>query len=290
MTPARIAIIVVALVAAVGLALLVHGLFGPSKAPPPSVTVQAAPQPMTRVLVAKTDLGVGDRLSAANMSWQSWPAATLNAAYVTDGVMTAAPVGGAASAVNQAGKTVSDIATGGGPQMQAMAGAIVRQPIYAGQPITARDIVRSGDSSYMAVRLPEGMRAMALPLTTESGAGGFIEPGDHVDIYSTHADTSKNGGGGMITETVITNVLVLAIDQHADVPKNAATLPGSTITLEVPEASVTTVAKARGQTGLTIALRSYADIGGRPGGPSAGDGHAVRLFKGGGAPELVTAQ
>ena len=290
MTPARIAIIVVALVAAVGLALLVHGLFGAPKAPPPMVTVQAPPQPMTRVLVAKTDLAVGDRLSAANMSWQSWPAATLNAAYVTDGVMTAAPAGGAASAVNQAGKTVTDMATGGGPQMQALAGAIVRQPIYAGQPITARDIVRSGDSSYMAVRLPEGMRAMALPLTTESGAGGFIEPGDHVDIYSTHADTSKNGGGGMITETVLSNALVLAIDQKTDAPKSGATVTGVTITLEVPDINASAVAKARTQGGLTLALRSYADIGGRTGGPSADDGHGVRIFRGGAPAEVVTAQ
>lgn len=142
----------------------------------------------------------------------------------------------------------------------------------------------------MAVRLPEGMRAMSLPLSTESGAGGFIQPGDHVDIYSTHADTSKTGGGGMVTETVITNALVLAIDQHADAPKNTATLAGSTITLEVPESSVTAVARARAQTGLTLALRSYADIGGGPGGPTVGDGNAVRLFKGGGAAEVVTAQ
>jgi pilus assembly protein CpaB len=291
MTPARIVIILVALVAAVGLALLVHGMFGGSKAPTQTVTVQAPPPPMTRVLVAKVDLGVGDRLTPENLTWQSWPAATLNPAYITDGVTAAAPVGQAATVVNTASKTVTDMANGGGPRLQAMVGAIVRQPIYAGQPITDRDIVRSGDTSYMAVRLPEGMRAMSLPLTTESGAGGFIEPGDHVDIYSTHADTSKNSSGQMITETVITNVLVLAIDQHPEAPQHTQTLPGNTITIEVPEASVTTVAKARSQTGLTIALRSYADIGGAPGGPSAGgDGHAVRIFRGGGAAEVVTAQ
>ncbi|HEX3919635.1 MAG TPA: Flp pilus assembly protein CpaB [Caulobacteraceae bacterium] len=289
MTPARIVIILVALVAAVGLALLVHSMFGPAKAPAPTVTVQAPPPPMTRVLVAKVDLAVGDRLSADNMTWQTWPAATLNAAYVTDGVMTAAPVDAASNAISTAGKTVTDMASGGGPKLLAMVGAIVRQPIFAGEPITARDTVRSGDTSYMAIRLPQGMRAMSLPLSTESGAGGFIEPGDHVDIYSTHADTSKNSGGAMVTETVLTNVLVLAIDQHPDAPKNTQTLPGNTITLEVPEASVTAVAKARGQTGLTLALRSYADIAGRPNGPT-GDGHVVRIFRGGGAAETVTAQ
>ena len=287
MTPARIAVIVGALVVSIALAFVVHGLIGHPK-PATAVIVSNAPA-MTQVLVAKTDLGVGSILSADNLRWQDWPASGVDPTFITSGqTMAAAP--GAPAALNQAKNVVTNMASGGGPKLQAMVGAIVREDIAEGEPITAHKIVRAGQSSYMAVRLPEGMRAMALPLTTESGAGGFIEPGDHVDIYSTHADTSKNGGGGMITETVITNVLVLAIDQHADVPKNTSTLPGSTITLEVPEASVTTVAKARGQTGLTIALRSYADIGGRPGGPAAGDGHAVRLFKGGGAPELVTAQ
>jgi pilus assembly protein CpaB len=290
MTPARITIILVALVAAVGLALLVHGLFGGSKPPPAPVAQQAAPPPpMTRVLVAKVDLGVGDRLSADNMAWQSWPAATLNAAYISDGVTATAPQGQTAAALAQAQHAVSDMANGGGPRLQAMIGAIVRQPLYAGEPITDREIVRSGDSSYMAVRLPQGMRAISLPLSTESGAGGFIQPGDHVDVYSTHADTSKNGGGGMVTEVVITNAAVLAIDQHPDAPKNSPTLPGNTITLEIPEASVMALAKARAQTGLTIALRSYADIGGNPGGPTVGDGHAVRIFRGGGPAELVTA-
>ncbi len=289
MTPARIVIILVALVAAVGLALVVHGMFGSAK-PPPQMAMQPPPPPMTRVLVAKTDLGVGDRLSPDNMAWQSWPAATLNAAYITDGVVAAAPRGQTATAVSTATHTVGDIATGGGPRMQAMIGAIVRQPLYAGEPITDREIVRSGDSSYMAVRLPPGMRAMSLPLSAESGAGGFIQPGDHVDVFSTHTDSTRNGSGGMVTEVVITNALVLAIDQHPDAPKNSPTLPGNTITLEVPASSVMALAKARAQTGLTIALRSYADIGGRPGGPTVGDGQTIRVFRGGGPAELVTAQ
>ena len=291
MTPARIVIILVALVAAVGLALLVHGMFGSSKPPPaPVAAQQAPPPPMTRVLVAKVALAIGDRLSIDNMSWQPWPAATLNPAYVTDGVTTAAPTGQTASALASATSVVGDIATGGGPRLQAMVGAIVRQPIYAGEPITDNEIVRSGDSSYMAVRLPQGMRAMALPLSNESGAGGFIQPGDHVDVLSTHPDASKNGNGGLVTEVVITNALVLAIDQHPDAPKNTPTLPGNTITLEVPEGSIMALAKARAMTGLSIALRSYADIGGRPGGPTVGDGHAVRVFRGGGPAELVTVR
>lgn len=288
MNPARIAVIVVAFVAAMGLAFFVHNIFSRPKGAAP--TIAAAPAaPMTRVLVAKVDLGVGDRLSADNMSWEAWPASTVNAAYITDGETTATPQGAAAAAVGRAGRAVTDIATGGGPKLQAMIGAIVREPIYAGAPITAKEIVRSGDSSYMAVRLPPGMRAVALPISADSGAGGFIQPGDRIDVLSTHADTSRSGGG-MVTETVLSNALVLALDQRTDAPKGGGGQVGATVTLEVPAASIDAVARARTQGGLTMALRSYADIGGRTGGLQSDDSQTVRLFKGGAPAEVVTAQ
>lgn len=292
MNPARIAIILVAGVAAICLALIVRNIAAkPPPAAAPVIAAQAPVQPMTRVLVAKVDLGVGQRLSQDNMAWQAWPAATVNVAYVTDGVVSTAAPTPAVGAINKAKTTVSDMATGGGPKMQALTGAIVREAIYAGEPITASKIVRSGDSSYMAVRLPEGTRAVSLPLTVESGAGGFIEPGDRIDLLSTHNDPSHTGGGSaLVTETILANVLVLAIDQHTDTPKAGQAQPGATITLEVPDFAVPNVARARTQGGLTMALRSYADIAGRTSGPSANDGRTVRLFKGGGSAELVTTQ
>ena len=287
MTPARILIIVVALVASVGLALFVHGMFARPKAPPPTVVAAAPAPPMTRVLVAKVDIGVGDRLTPENMAWQNWPAATLNPSYITDGSVSADSQGPAASAVRQATRTISDMTTAGGPKLQAMAGAIVRDEIFAGEPITAKKIVRSGDTSYMAVRLPQGMVAMSLPINVESAAGGFIQPGDRVDVMSTHADPSKNGGG-MVTETVLANTLVLAIDQHTDQPKAGASMIGATVTVEVPATSAGSVARARTQGGLTLDLRSYADIGGHTQG-GVEDGHSVRIFRGGSSAETVSA-
>ena len=293
MNPARIAIILVAGVAAICLAIIVRNIAAKPPAPPaPVIAAQAPAQPMTRVLVAKVDLAVGQTLTQDNMAWQAWPAATVNAAYVTDGVVATAAPTPAAGAISKAKTTVNDMATGGGPKMQAMMGAIVREAVYAGEPITSIKVVRSGDSSYMAVRLPEGTRAYSLPLTVESGAGGFIEPGDRIDLLSTHADTAHTGAGNapLVTETVLSNVLVLAIDQHTDTPKAGQAQPGATITLEVPAFAVSNVARARTQGGLTMALRSYADIAGRTSGPSANDGRTVRLFKGGGSAELVTTQ
>jgi pilus assembly protein CpaB len=286
MNPARIAIVLVAGVAAVALALVVRTI-----AVKPGLGFQAhgaselAP-PMTRVLVAKADLAPGDRLSVDNMTWQAWPVASANAAYVTDGQTATAPAG-AMGAMTQAKTTVSDIATGGGPKMQGLVGSIVRDPIFTGEPITAKKIVRGGDSGYMAVRLPPGTRAMSLPLTVESGAGGFIQPGDRVDVLSTHADPSKNNT--MVTDVILADAKVMAIDQHTDTPKAGTSMVGASITLEVPVAAMDAVARARGQGSLAIALRSYADIG-AVAHSDASVQTGVRLIKGGGAAELVAAQ
>jgi pilus assembly protein CpaB len=290
MNPSRIAIVVLAGVAALVLAFLVHGMMG-KKAPTVVAATPSAGPLMTRVLTAKVDLAVGDRLSPDNMAWQPWPVGTANAAYVTDGSSAAAKPAGAEGAVKQASTMVGDIANGGGPKLQALVGAIVREPIFAGEPITSKKIVRSGDTGYLAVRLPQGMRAVSIPVTIDSGAGGFIEPGDRVDVMTAHADTSKGGSGVMVAETVLANVQVLAVDQRVDTPKNTTSLPAaSTLTLEVPAGDVDALVRARGGGTLMMALRSYADIGGGPGAGVAGPAHTVRVFRGGAAVEEVAAR
>src|SRR5579859_7333472 len=102
MNPARIAIILVAGVAAIALALVVRNM---ASKPNTGTVIQHASAtlapPMTRVLVAKMDLAVGDRLNADNMAWQTWPAATLNPAYVTDGSLIAPQPTGAFGVIKE---------------------------------------------------------------------------------------------------------------------------------------------------------------------------------------------
>jgi Flp pilus assembly protein CpaB len=66
----------------------------------------------------------------------------------------------------------------------------------------------------MAAVLPQGMRAISVAITAETGAGGFILPNDRVDVlmtYKTAADSSNQQRS--VSETVLMNVRVLAIDQ-----------------------------------------------------------------------------
>ncbi len=141
----------------------------------------------------------------------------------------------------------------------------------------------------MSVVLTPGMRAISIPINADSGAGGFVQPGDRVDVLSSHTDQKKEGPG-YETETVVSNVRVLAVDQTTEPAKNGKSIVGATVTLEIPAYSASTMAGAKVRGGLTLALRSYADIGGDPGGAVSTANGSVRVFKGGSVSEVAVSQ
>ncbi|MDP1630960.1 MAG: Flp pilus assembly protein CpaB [Caulobacter sp.] len=292
MSAVRLFILVIAAIAAIALAFVVRGAFAP-KAPetPAAAPVAAAAQATTKVLVAKRDLPIGLRLTPADMSWQDWPASGLNPAYVTDGSAPQAPPTGAAAEV---ARKASEAAGGlfGGAAMTSMVGAVVREPILAGEPIVARKIVRAGEGNYLAVVLSPGMRAMALPVSVDTAAGGFIMPGDRVDVL-----LSRDGGDdkGLITRTVLRNIRVLAIDQASEPAKDAQTMVGAVATLEIASGDTELVAGAQAEAkkgaALVLALRAYTDAGATGGGGgSGGPGRVVRVYRAGQASEVTVSR
>ena len=169
MKAARLVVLGVA-VAAGGVAALLAGRSHQPEAPKATV----APLETVDVLVAKTDLDRGQLIQASDIGWQSWPKAAANGNFIQK---TARP-----NAIDQ------------------FVGAIVRAPVAAGQPIYDPMVVFAKGSGFMAAILPKGMRAVAMDVSPDSAAGGFILPEDHVDVVLTHRDkaaekkmpTSKN--------------------------------------------------------------------------------------------------
>ncbi len=100
MGAARILILVVAAVAAIILMVIVGNLIRHKPAPAPAVAAAPA-KPMTRVVVAAHDLGVGSRLTANDLAWQDWPADAINPAFITDGRAVAGDAAGAAKVASQ---------------------------------------------------------------------------------------------------------------------------------------------------------------------------------------------
>ncbi len=303
MNPARIIVICVAAVAAIGLALAVRAMGSPSNAPTAVATAAAVPaRPMAKVLVAAKDLQPGQRLTEADMAWKEWPVDEVNPAFITDGSVPltsaaaedppASPPEGAVASVT---RVAANLATAN--SKADYAGSVVREPILAGEPIVSRKIVRAGDSGYMAAYLEPGMRAMAIRVTVETAAGGFILPGDRVDVLLTRETTLGNLGAQesdrskFASSTVMQNIKVLAIDQSTRADDDEQAVVGATATLEVGPRDAEALALAKSEGELSLVLRSYADTGGPSGraAPATRQASAIRIYRGG-TPEVVVVQ
>ena len=302
MKPARIIVICVAAVAAIGLALVVRAMGSPSREPVAVATAAAVPaRPMAKVLVAAKDLQPGQRLTESALAWKDWPVDEVNPAFITDGSTPVAAVEAAPAdippegAVASVTRAAANLANGGAKADYV--GSVVREPILAGEPIVSRKIVRAGDSGYMAAYLEPGMRAMAIRVTVETAAGGFILPGDRVDVLLTRETNLANMGAQegdrskFASSTVMQNIKVLAIDQSTRAGDDEQAVVGATATLEVGPRDAEALALAKSEGELSLVLRSYADTGGPSGrvAPVARQSSAIRVYRGG-APEVVVVQ
>lgn len=302
MKPARIVVICIAAVSAIGLALVVRAMGSSSNEPAtPAAAAPVETRAMAKVLVAAKDLEPGKRLVEGDLAWKDWPADEVNPVFITDGStpVPAKPVAEnaaekASGAVERVAHAANELA---GPGAKSdYIGSVVREPILAGEPIVARKIVRAGDSGYLAAYLEPGMRAMAIAVTVESAAGGFILPGDRVDVVLT-AETNRNGAvegaskSKFISGTVLQNIKVLAIDQSTRAGDDEQAVVGATATLEVRPQDAEMLAQAKAEGELSLSLRSYADTAGPSGAThrraaATAQPQAVRIYRGG-APELV---
>jgi pilus assembly protein CpaB len=172
--------------------------------------------------------------------------------------------------------------------MDALYGAVVRVAMVANEPVTQAKVLHGGEGGVMAVVLKPGMQAVAVPISVNTSAGGFILPGDHVDVLQSHqADAAANGGhAGFTASVLLRNIRILAIDQ-ASQPGKSESMVGSVATLEVEQADAETLARAKAQGEVILALRSYGDAGGPSGRVSPGNGGAVRILRAGQASEVM---
>ncbi|GLQ53260.1 Flp pilus assembly protein CpaB [Devosia nitrariae] len=242
MKPARIVLLLVALVAGLLAAFLVmRG--GDSPAPRTVVTEVVREEARTQVLVAKAAIGMGERLTAQTVEWLDWPEGAVRSEYVTKAAMPDAPA--------------------------ELTGAVARFEFFPGEPIREQKLVRT-DQGYLSAVLAPGMRGVSVPVDAESSAGGFVVPNDRVDVLLT-----RSTDAGRISEVVLANVRVLAIGKRlgevgasggaAETEGNqgpqAQVFEKSNIaTLELTPRQAETLINADSLGDLSLALRSIADF------------------------------
>jgi pilus assembly protein CpaB len=226
MKPARLIVLGIALAAGAVAAILASGNRGPDapQAPPP-------PLATVDVLVAKSDLDAGRVVGEGDVGWQTWPAASAGSNFVRK---------------NDRPEAIKNFV-----------GAIVRAPVSAGEPIRDSKVVAATGGGFMAAVLPQGMRAISLDIAPDTDAGGFILPNDHVDVVVTQKGTGNNAK--TVSETVFSNVRVLAVDQTIGEKDGQKVIVGKTATIELNPQQAEILATSRQLGTISLALRSLLD-------------------------------
>ncbi|KZL21994.1 hypothetical protein PsAD2_00019 [Pseudovibrio axinellae] len=229
MKASRILVLIIALSAG-GLAAWLN-LSSGSREQPPTIVVQEQSIPSLEILVAGQDLKVGTSLTDGDLNWVNWPEDS-----VSDG------------AILRNSNPKAD---------QEFLGQIVKSAMFSGEPIRAERLINT-DKGFLAAILPRGKRAVAVSVDAVTTAGGFILPGDKVDILLSMRAQKRDEG--YVSDTILENIKVLAIDTTtASENTEKAMSPDQTATLELLPHEAEVVARATQMGTLSLSLRSAAD-------------------------------
>ena len=187
---------------------------------------QVAESRTTNIVVARQALNFGDPLTPENIRLRPFPAASI-------------PQGAFRS------------------MREALAeNRVALRPIVPGEPVLADKVSGAGGRAVLSANLPEGMRAVSIPITAVTGVSGFVRPGDTVDVLLTR----KIPGDGaeaddLMSDIILERVKVLAIDQVASEGETKPKV-GRTSVLEVDPTQAQQLAVASRLGTLSLALRN----------------------------------
>jgi pilus assembly protein CpaB len=222
MSARSILLIAAALLLTVGTVFVARNWLENQQPGPAPVAQKAA---HTEVLVARSDLPTGTFINEQHVRWQIWPDDNLPDNYLVKGKV----------------------------QQAKLFGSVLRRGAATGQPILRSQIVKPGDRGFLAAVLKPGHRAYTIKISAASAIAGLMFPGDRIDLILTQ----KIGKRQQVSETILSNMRILAIDQSLN---DQSTKPrvGKTATFEVTpkQAEILAVASSLGK--LSLSLRSLA--------------------------------
>ena len=217
------------------------GTPAPTSQAEPQVIIQEATVEYVSVLAIDVDVNVGERISEDMITEIEWPAEAVTSNLI--------------NTVDQP------------DARQEFVNALARTPMVSGETLTREKVIMAGDSGVMAAILKPGMRAVTVRISVDTAAGGFIQPGDKVDIIlretfkvrrpqNETATRSIERDNIYIAKTLFENVKVLAIDQTFTTgPENGAAIPGSTATFELSQSDSELLQESTGYGDIFLTLR-----------------------------------
>ena len=235
-------------IALIGLLVLLAGFIfftltrgGDTPAPTPTETVRTVVKEVdyTSILTVATPLSRGSVVREDDLAWMDWPTDALTPALITE---TSTDTEGAE-------QTIAD----------SLRGAIVKDQINPGEPAVLSKFIRAGDAGVMSALLKPGMRAVTVRISVDTASGGFIQPGDKVDVILRERVSAPGGGEtNVVASTIFSDVTVLAIDQvFSNNPEGGVAIPGSTATLELSPRDSEDLIASQADGDLTLVLRGF---------------------------------
>ncbi len=184
--------------------------------------VEPAREETVRVLVSTRDIARGERLTVEDTNWIAWPKNAVQPTFITDQMPE---------------------------KRESLTGAVARSLMVTGEPLVDAKVVRAGNSGLMAAILAPGMRAVTMRVSPETASGGFILPGDRVDIFHTSQGNHR-------TRVLYEEVRVLAVNTMYSENTEVPNIEGTNVTLEMTPADATTFVSAKASGSMSLVLRS----------------------------------
>lgn len=191
------------------------------------------------VVVAAADIAFGARIQAGQLRLASWPAESVPAT--------------AFASVDQ------------------VAGKFANQRLTAGEPVLRDRAVELGGGSSLSMQITNDKRALSVRVNDVIGVGGFLLPGNRVDVLATRMTEERRA----LTRTLLQNLKVLAVDQTSQAEKDKPVVVRA-VTLEVDPAQAELLVGATEEGTVQLALRNPDDETVVSAPPAAGAAPAAR--------------
>jgi pilus assembly protein CpaB len=143
------------------------------------------------------------------------------------------------------------------PKPEDVNGRIVLYPLAAGEPIIERQLAAPGSSAGLAMKIPDGMRAISLRSDPVVGVSGFLLPGTHVDVVVNYRLVNSQDN---VTLTILQDAEIIAVGQkmEPDPTGKATTTDVVTLLVSPQDAEKAVQASAQGSS-VHFVLRNGSD-------------------------------
>jgi pilus assembly protein CpaB len=183
-----------------------------------------------KIVVAATDVNIGQRLTAEMLTLAEWPVASR-------------PQGGFADPSK-------------------LTGRVIKSSILRGEPLSEAKLAPTGTVGGLSALITEGKRAITVRVNDVIGVAGFALPGNYVDIIvSTQKEAAPNDHNSRelsISKIVLERILVLAVAQEVNRDETKPRVVNA-VTLEVSPEQAEKLDLARSVGTLSLALRNQVD-------------------------------